>query len=73
MSTEAVIDRNALTRREIEVLLLMADGLSNKLIAAEMGISDHTVKFHVENVIRKMGRGNRVGAVVEGFRRGLVV
>lgn len=73
MSVAAVIDRNALTRREIEVLNLMAEGLSNKLIADRMGISEHTTKFHVENVIRKMGRGNRVGACVEGIRRGLVV
>lgn len=71
--TTTTIDKNVLTRRELEVLNLMAEGLSNKLIAAQLGISDHTAKFHVENVIKKLGGSNRTGAVAEGIRRGLVI
>lgn len=61
-----------LTDRELEVLELMAQGLSNKLIGVELGISDHTVHFHVSNVCRKMKHTTRTGAAVEGVRRGLI-
>lgn len=54
-----------LTEREIEVLWLVSDGLSNKLIADRIGISRHTVKFHVENAIGKMGTTSRTKAAVD--------
>lgn len=53
-----------LSHREREVAELIAQGLSNKLIADELGISPHTAKFHVYNVIQKLGGGTRVDAAV---------
>jgi two-component system, NarL family, nitrate/nitrite response regulator NarL len=60
------------TPREREVLGLMADGLANKEIAARLGISAHTAKFHVESLLHKLGAANRAEAVREGIRRGLI-
>jgi two-component system, NarL family, nitrate/nitrite response regulator NarL len=61
-----------LTPREIEVLNLLADGLSNKQIGVELGISDHTVKFHVNSILDKLGAETRTEAVVRAARLGLV-
>jgi two-component system, NarL family, response regulator YdfI len=63
----------ALTMREIEVLRLLADGLANKEIAARLGISEHTIKFHVAAIMGKLGAGSRTEAVTIGIRRGLVL
>jgi two-component system nitrate/nitrite response regulator NarL len=62
----------ALTPREREVLALVAEGLSNKAIAAELGISDQTVKFHVASITAKLGAANRTEAVRRAIARGLV-
>ena len=62
----------ALTVREREVLALVADGLPNREIAAALGISEHTAKFHVNGVMAKLSAGTRTEAVVEAVRRGLV-
>jgi DNA-binding NarL/FixJ family response regulator len=62
----------ALTPREIEVLELVAEGLSNKSIADRLGISDHTVKFHISSLSGKLGAGNRTDAVRRGVQRGLI-
>lgn len=61
-----------LTDRERQVVALLAEGLSNKLIADRLGISDHTAKFHVNGVMAKLGAGTRTEAVVEAVRRGVV-
>jgi DNA-binding NarL/FixJ family response regulator len=61
-----------LTDREKQVVQLLAEGLSNKLIADRLGISDHTAKFHVNGVMAKLGASTRTEAVVEAVRRGLV-
>jgi DNA-binding CsgD family transcriptional regulator len=61
-----------LTPRELEVLRMLADGLGNKEIAAELGISDHTAKFHVAQILAKLGAVSRAEAVAIGMRRGLV-
>jgi DNA-binding NarL/FixJ family response regulator len=63
----------ALTPREEEVLQLLADGLSNKAIALQLGISDHTVKFHVNAILGKLGAQSRTEAVVRATRLGLLV
>jgi DNA-binding NarL/FixJ family response regulator len=60
-----------LTPRETEVLELLAQGLSNKGIAARLSISDQTVKFHVASICGKLGASNRTDAVRRGLRRGL--
>jgi DNA-binding NarL/FixJ family response regulator len=62
----------ALTAREIQVLELLAEGLPNKAIAARLGISDQTVKFHVAAISGKLGASNRTDAVRRAVRRGLV-
>ena len=62
-----------LTAREREVLQLVALGLANKTIAARLGISEHTVKFHVAAILAKLGAGSRTEAAHLGARRGLVV
>lgn len=61
-----------LTPREIEVLQLLAEGLPNKGIAARLGISDQTVKFHVASICGKLGASNRTEAVRRAVRRGLI-
>ena len=62
----------ALTRREREILALLADGLGNKVIAARLGISDHTVKAHVGAIFDKLHVGTRAEAVALGLRLGLI-
>ena len=57
--------------RETEVLAAIADGLSNKAVARRLGISQHTVKFHVESLFRKLGVASRVEAVRKGLRQRL--
>ena len=64
--------RGELTEREKQVVQLLAEGLSNKLIADRLGISDHTAKFHVNGVMMKLGASTRTEAVVEAMRRGLI-
>ena len=54
--------RELLTRRELDVLRLMARGDSNKAIATELVVSEGTVKFHVKNILRKLRAANRVEA-----------
>ena len=61
-----------LTSREIQVLELLAEGLPNKAIAARLGISDQTVKFHVASISGKLGAANRTDAVRRALRRGLI-
>jgi DNA-binding NarL/FixJ family response regulator len=61
-----------LTPREIEVLELLAEGLPNKAIASQLGISDQTVKFHVSSISGKLRAANRTDAVRKAVRRGLI-
>lgn len=61
-----------LTVRELEVLHLLASGMTNKEIANRLGISDHTVKFHVNGILGKLGVDSRTEAVVQAARLGIV-
>jgi DNA-binding NarL/FixJ family response regulator len=63
----------ALTPREVEVLQLLADGRPNKTIALQLGISEHTVKFHVNSILNKLDVQSRTEAVVRATRLGLVI
>jgi DNA-binding NarL/FixJ family response regulator len=62
-----------LTAREVEVLRMLAEGLGNKEIAARLGISDHTVKFHISSILAKLGASSRTEAVTLGVRKGLIL
>lgn len=62
-----------LTPREMEVLALLAEGLPNKAIARRLDISEHTVKFHVNAVLAKLGAQSRTEAVVRATRLGLIL
>jgi len=62
-----------LTPRELEVLQLMAEGLPNKTIAVRLEISEHTVKFHVNTILGKLGVASRTEAVVRATRLGLIL
>lgn len=75
VSSSAPVDEllEPLTRREREVLQMLASGLANKEIAARLAISDHTVKFHVASILGKLGASTRTEAVSVGIRRGLVL
>ena len=61
-----------LTSRELEVINLLAEGLSNKLIGVNLCISEHTVKFHVDGLMRKLKVNNRTQVVVKGIKCGAV-
>jgi DNA-binding NarL/FixJ family response regulator len=69
----APLDGVSLTPREVEVLRLLADGEGNKQIAYRLGITEHTVKFHVASILNKLDAGSRTEAVAIGIRRGLVM
>jgi two-component system nitrate/nitrite response regulator NarL len=62
-----------LTAREMEVLQLLAEGLPNKIIAQQLDISDHTVKFHVNAIMSKLNAQSRTEAVVRATRAGLIL
>jgi DNA-binding NarL/FixJ family response regulator len=66
-------DQGPLTAREVQVLGLMSRGLANKQIAVELGVSEHTVKFHVSSIYSKLNAVNRTQAVREGLRHGWIV
>ena len=61
-----------LSPREIEVLAALGNGLSNKAAARRLGISPHTVKFHIESLFRKLGASTRAEAVAKGLKRQIV-
>lgn len=65
-------DVEPLTRRELDVLTLVARGLPNKSIAADLGISDQTVKFHLAAIYGKLGATNRTDAARRALRLGLI-
>jgi two-component system, NarL family, response regulator YdfI len=62
-----------LSPRESQVLTMLAEGLGNKTIAWKLGISEHTVKFHVASILGKLNAGTRTEAVTQGIRRGLIL
>jgi DNA-binding NarL/FixJ family response regulator len=65
-------DSDLLTAREMEVLHLVAEGYPNKSIAHELGISEHTAKFHVGSLLGKLGAASRTEAVTIATRRGIL-
>jgi DNA-binding NarL/FixJ family response regulator len=78
-ATEALLEQlrgetplESLTPRETEVLRAVAAGQTNKAIALKLGISDHTVKFHLSSAMNKLGAASRAEAVAIAIRRGLI-
>jgi DNA-binding CsgD family transcriptional regulator len=67
-----VDDEVALTARELEVLALLAEGASNKLIARRLGISTHTAKYHVASLLDKLDAVTRTDAVMNAARMGVL-
>lgn len=63
---------DALTPREIDVLRLVAGGNANKEIAAQLGLTEETVKSHVKNILAKLGANDRTHAVTMGLKRGII-
>jgi len=61
-----------LTEREVQILGLLSRGLANKQIALDLGISEHTVKFHVSSIYARLNVANRTEAVREGLRNGWI-
>jgi DNA-binding NarL/FixJ family response regulator len=61
-----------MTARELDVLAALGEGLGNRAIAARLGISEHTVKFHLASVFGKLGATTRAEAIRRAFRRGLI-
>ena len=62
-----------LTSRETQVLQLLAEGLPNKVIASQLDISEHTVKFHINSIMGKLGAQSRTDAVMRATRSGLIL
>ena len=62
----------SLTPREFEVLRLVAEGLHNRAIAARLGVTEHTVKFHLAAIFGKLGASTRTEAVRRGLRMGVI-
>jgi NarL family two-component system response regulator YdfI len=71
-TTLDTLEDRLLTTRELEVLEMLAEGLSNQIIARRLHISTYTVKFHVASILGKLGAGSRTEAVTTGVRRGLI-
>jgi DNA-binding NarL/FixJ family response regulator len=67
-----VRERSVLTRREQEILGLVAEGLANQKIAKQLWVTEQTVKFHLSNIYRKLGVANRTEASRWAHRRGLL-
>jgi DNA-binding NarL/FixJ family response regulator len=63
---------DSLTDREAELLQLVANGLSNKIIAQKLMVSENTVKYHMKNILQKLGVQNRTEAVTQAIRLGLI-
>jgi DNA-binding NarL/FixJ family response regulator len=67
-----VVGPDHLTDREVEVLRLVVAGLRNKEIAAELGISENTTKFHLRNILEKLHAGSRTEVAARAVREGLI-
>jgi two-component system NarL family response regulator len=65
-------DSNTLSHREMEVLRLLAEGKSNKVISRMIGIAEGTIKFHLNNIFGKLGVTSRTAAIASAVKRGLV-
>jgi len=72
-SATTEIPLEQLTPRELEVLAMLSEGLGNRQIADRLGVSDHTIKFHISSILDKLGVSTRTEAVTAGLRIGLIL
>ena len=72
LSSQRAEPVESLTEREIELLRLVAEGMSNKIIAQTLSISENTIKYHIRNILQKLGVQNRTEAVTHALRAGLL-
>jgi DNA-binding NarL/FixJ family response regulator len=72
LSRQRAEPAQSLTQREIELLRLVAEGMSNKAIAQTLSISENTAKYHIRNILQKLGVQNRTEAVTQAIRAGLL-
>jgi two-component system, NarL family, response regulator YdfI len=72
-TSSVLLEHEELTTRELEVLAMLAEGLANREIADRLGVSDHTIKFHISSILDKLGAATRTEAVTLGLRMGLIV
>jgi DNA-binding NarL/FixJ family response regulator len=72
LSQQPATPAESLTQREIELLQLIVDGLSNKAIAERLNLSENTVKYHIKNILQKLGVQNRTEAATHALRDGLL-
>ena len=70
--TQSTESDDQLTKREIQMLRWMGEGFSNKAIAQQLFISENTVKYHIRNILQKLGVQNRTEAVAYAIREGLI-
>lgn len=73
MNAARPVTYTPLSPREREILALVAEGLGNKIVAARLGISEHTVKTHVTSIFEKLGAESRAEAVAIGARTGVIL
>ena len=71
--TQVDSSSESLTPRELEVLAMLAEGLGNREIASRLGVSDHTIKYHISSILDKLGASTRTEAVTTGLRMGLIL
>lgn len=69
---EDVKERGCLSKRELELLHLVFEGHSNRMIAEQLFISENTVKYHIKNILQKLGVNNRTEAVSQALRAGII-
>jgi DNA-binding NarL/FixJ family response regulator len=72
LSPQRADPAQSLTQREVELLRLVAEGMSNKAIAQMLSISENTIKYHMRNILQKLGVQNRTEAVTQAIRAGLL-
>jgi DNA-binding NarL/FixJ family response regulator len=66
------VDQTLLSERELEILQMVASGKSNRAVAEQLSISENTVKYHLKNILQKLGVSNRTEAVTLAMQKGLL-
>jgi len=73
LAQQDAVEKDDLSQREIEVLKLLGEGLANRAIAQKLFVSENTIKYHVRNILQKLGAQNRTEAVAHAIRREIII